>query len=517
MNKKLLTAAIAAVIAAPTAALANDVTIYGVIHASVDYLDYDTSWSGSTLVLDPESDADIPYFYAPAIRDSKGTFVPLVEWDGEDDVFVARAPSVSELAGWYNYLDALPGDRNNGFDVASRATRLGFKGSEDLANGLKAIWKIELQVDIADRGGTCAATTAFDYGYSLGSPTLNQGNVSGNCDSKDFISARNAYIGLAGGWGTFLVGRHDTPYKMSTGKLDLFADTLADYNSNIGFVDLRTNSAIAYVSPSWSGLSFAGALVAPHVYSSYNSIGDGKYSYYDANDDRVLVRKSSDADSLAEAYSLALTYDNAGFFASVAYENVSGDWWDAWTNGGLGFSGMGVVGATALAESWNQPGYAYNSDDNSKFRVGLGWTGAGFTVGGLYEWEDNVLGIKGADGERWQIEAGYTFGNNMIKAMYGQGDFEVSQSYDYRDFDPDTLDAGRYHESGDRSAWAIGIDHNFSKRTKAYALYTSIDGNTSQVYEEGYLPAEGRGSAYGVRQKLDFEQGGFSIGMIHSF
>jgi predicted porin len=523
MNKKLLAAAIAATIAAPTAALANDVTIYGVIHASVDYLDFDASWSGHTLAYDG-SDATIPYSWVPAIRNSAGSFTPLLQYQYDEEEgaggFVPVVPSVSAMAGYFNYLDSLPGDRANGFDVVSRATRLGFKGTEDLANGLKAIWKIELQVDIADRGGSCAA--GLDLNYSLGSPTLNQGNITGNCDSADFITARNAYVGLAGGWGTFLVGRHDTPFKMSTGKLDLFADTLADYNSTVGFVDIRTNSAIAYVSPSWSGLSFAGALVAPHVYSSYNSAGNGSYSYFDSNGDQFVVRKSSDADSLAEAYSLALTYDNAGFFASLAYENVSGDWWDAWTGGGLGFgqtgSAFGVVPATALAESWNQPGYGYNSDDSSKWRVGLGWTGAGFTIGGLYEWEDNVLGIKGADGERWQLQAGYTFGNNMIKAMYGQGDFNVSQAYSYANFNPDYIDAGRYREDGERTAWAIGLDHNFSKRTKAYVLYTAVEADTSQVYEEGWGSREAdQLSAYGAKQKLNYDQGGFSIGMIHSF
>jgi predicted porin len=511
MNKKLLAAAIAATIAAPTAALANDVTIYGVIHASVDYLDFDASWSGSTLAEDA-STARIPYAWVPAIRNSAGGFTGLLRYDTANTEWVAAPPSAAQMAGYFNYLDSLPGDRANGFDVVSRATRLGFKGTEDLANGLKAIWKIELQVDIADRGGSCAA--GLDSIYSLGSPTLNQGNITGNCDTADFITARNAYVGLAGGWGTFLVGRHDTPFKMSTGKLDLFADTLADYNSTVGFVDIRTNSAIAYVSPSWSGLSFAGALVAPHVYSSNNSVFQG-------SDEAFVARKSSDADSLAEAYSLALTYDNAGFFASVAYENVSGDWWDAWTGGGLGFgqtsSAFGVVPATALAASWNQPGYAYNSDDSSKWRVGLGWTGMGFTIGGLYEWEDNVLGIKGADGERWQLQAGYTFGNNMIKAMYGEGDFSVSQAYSYANFEPDYIDAGRYRESGDRSAWAIGLDHNFSKRTKAYVLYTAIDANTSQTYEEGWGWRGDQLSAYGAKQKLNYDQGGFSIGMIHSF
>jgi predicted porin len=521
MNKKLLTAAIAAVIAAPTAALANDVTIYGVIHASVDYRTDD--------------------YKLRQTFDPSGYFSPLTPLSG--------------TVGDNGSID--------GFDVASRATRIGFKGSEDLANGLKAIWKIEAQADIADGGGGCWSP-GLNVGmapYGANSPTVNQGVVgkgqgmgflpnysSGTnlakplnnfaaagrettiatasfiqkaynsgwtgtrledeidafasqqsayyggspsaCTTSDWWTARNAYVGLAGGWGTFLVGRHDTPYKMSTGKLDLFADTLADYNIMIGFVDIRTNSAIAYVSPSWSGLSFAGAMVAPQVYSSNGS-------------------STADADGLAEAYSLALTYDNAGFFASVAYENLSDTWVKAWA---------GVPSAPI--------------DSNSKWRFGLGWTGAGFTIGGLYEMEDNLLGYlsdQNADATRWQIQAGYTFGNNMIKAMYGQGDFSAGWAYFDTNVNNIYLGEGEYADvvgrdrtSGDWSAWAIGIDHNFSKRTKAYILYTNNDYNQDYKsdlavvsQDTGSVVNSDSGRAY--NGKNDGSAGGFSIGMVHSF
>jgi predicted porin len=493
MNKKLLTAAIAAVIAAPTAALANDVTVYGVVHASVDYRSEDSSslkeW---TFVTDE--------------RSNLGTYVRTVP--GTDGVPVA----LGLFPSWWGQ-PTYPGDASDGFDIASRATRIGFKGTEDLANGLKAIWKMEFQIDIADRGGSCVGNTDladFATSGSIASPTVNQGNRQGQCDSGQLVSARNAYIGLAGGWGTFLVGRHDTPYKMSTAKLDFFADTLADNNSTIGFVDIRTNSAIAYVSPSWNGLSFAGAIVAPHTYYA-----DTYAVLNPITNAPEAARKVSDADGLAEAYSLALSWDYAGFFASVGYEVLSGTWWDSW--------GQGIGYGIDNAYSWNNAAYFSNSsEDNDKWRVGLGWTGAGFTIGGIYEWESNILGQDGADGERWQILAGYTFGNNMIKAMYGQGDADFSSSFTGSNtVDPTANNGlgwigwtGRDNGHAERSAWAIGLDHNFSKRTKAYMLYTAVDASADMSYAEfnNGLLQDGA-----TKSKLDANTGGFSIGMVHSF
>ena len=54
----------------------------------------------------------------------------------------------------------------------------------------------------------------------------------------------------------------------------------------------------------------------------------------------------------------------------------------------------------------------------------------------------------------------------------------------------DTLDDLR---NGDLSQWQIAFDHNFSKRTKAYALYTNVDDDSAPNWDA------------------------FSLGMIHSF
>jgi predicted porin len=387
MNKKLLTAAIAAVIAAPTAALANDVTVYGVAHLSVDYLD----------------------------QGNRG-------WDG--------------------------------WDVASRASRLGFMGTEDLANGLKAIWKMEFQIDMADAGGVAAANVQdvpAQVPGLLGSPTIATGSAAGTPVNQkdDLVSARNMYVGLAGGWGTALVGRHDTPYKMSTGKLDLFADTLADYNSTLYFTDIRTGS------------SFAGALVTPHTTGC--TVTNSQVLLNACNNPNATLlgnKATNDADG-AEAFSAAASYNNAGFFASVAYEWISENWLNAYTG----------IGNNAIQGS-----------DDEKWRFGLGWTGMGFTVGGLYETQSNLYGLTNVDKDSWQLSAGYTFGNNMVKGMYGQANFNT---------------AATGVGLNDVDSWAIGLDHNFSKRTKAYLLYTSVDGNGA--------PADVN------------DRSGFSLGMIHSF
>jgi predicted porin len=53
---------------------------------------------------------------------------------------------------------------------------------------------------------------------------------------------------------------------------------------------------------------------------------------------------------------------------------------------------------------------------------------------------------------------------------------------------------------GDRYTWAVGFDHNFSKRTKAYAVYTAVDDDLNGV--PGYGGAE---------------WSSFSLGMVHAF
>ena len=122
-------------------------------------------------------------------------------------------------------------------DVASQASRIGVKGSEDLGGGMSAVYGLEWAVDLGTAGSA--------------------------------MTGRNQFVGLKGGFGTVLTGAHDTPYKMG-GSADVFADTAADatgsHNGVNGIIgrnalDNRASNAIAYISPDFNGFHVAAAIV----------------------------------------------------------------------------------------------------------------------------------------------------------------------------------------------------------------------------------------------------------------
>lgn len=275
--------------------------------------------------------------------------------------------------------------------VTDRVSRIGFKGSEDLGGGLKAIWQIE---------------------SGLGSGTDGMGTGS--------IGTRNTFIGLAGDFGVFVMGRHDTPYKLGTGSLDPFADTAADYNGGciagcINAVhDYRSPSAIAYISPTWSGFHFAAAAVATNTASSLNS-GD-----------------------TIDAYSLTGVYANGPLFASLSYQSVEDA--SAGLNANADIAALTTVPAGVGSDAW---------------KVGVGYTFGDAKVGVLYENVD-LDGVTD-DVSTWGLNGVYNMGPIALKAAY--------YSQDFLGLDSD--------------AWAIGADYSLSKRTTAYVVYTSNDSDVA--------------------------------------
>jgi predicted porin len=423
MNKKLLTLAVAAAMAAPAIASAEAI-MYGKLNMSVDYFDVEQN----ALVRSP--------------------------YDGR-----LYPSTVQSFKGW-----TLNGTNGAG---SSRANRLGVKGSEDLGNGLKAIYQIEFGVRMANEAD----------------------NDIDNGDADSAVTMRNSFVGLAGDWGTFLVGRHDTPLKISTGKLDLFSDTVADYNGTVGFDDIRADNAIAYISPSWNGLQFAGAVVP-----GGGATTGGEYNLY--------------SDSISEAWSLAAIYKNGPFYASAAYESLGkqlgagtatvegdlfanvglggfilpGEYFDPTTGSNLSPVDGYVVVADPTGDYIDSNGDTYSvvaggssflvpNSDYTKWRIGLGlldWNG--FTLTGIYEQHDNDRFIKDSNPKLWQVQAGYAFGNSMVKAMYGQysSDLKFQAVTDVQE------NVKNFFQDKDKDTWAIGYDYNFSKRTTAYMVYTEV-------------------------------------------
>jgi predicted porin len=106
---------------------------------------------------------------------------------------------------------------------AQSGTRLGFKGTEDLGNGMKALFVLETGIS-ADKGG------------------FNQNNVA---------FARQSFVGLQSEPGTLTLGRQYTPYFLTLSSIaDPFAAGLAGAAQNLmSSTGIRMNNTIKYASP----------------------------------------------------------------------------------------------------------------------------------------------------------------------------------------------------------------------------------------------------------------------------
>ena len=477
MNKKLISLAVAAALVAPAAAMA-DAILYGKVNVSLDYVDMTNAVAPYANFNNDPNDA-AQYAWA---RDGKWVGAFHYGQPGPQGAVLVAPQTVgggADFKGWGMANGYVPNSvAYNAAGVRSagggRANRLGVKGSEELGGGLKAIYQIEIGINANDTNN----------------------NLVNNADT---FSYRNTFVGLAGGWGTALMGRHDTPLKISTGKLDLFADTLADMNATVGFHDLRADNVFAYISPSFGGFTLAGAVVP-------------------AGGSTALGSLNTESDQINGGWSVAGIYSNGPFYASAAYESLNAEMFN--TNANNYGCLPPVLGQTSSCGT--------SDSDWTKWRFGLGlldWNG--FSLTAIYEHHDDIAGSNayvtgpayapldstypGAalgynyftpaspdQMDLWQIQAGYSFGASQIKAMYGATSFDSGNWVANPIVGGLASTAANDVLTGDRSTWAVGYDYNFSKRTKVYALYTDV-----QDDRKDWIAGS--------------EWGGFSLGMMHSF
>jgi len=201
-----------------------------------------------------------------------------------------------------------PDDGSSFWGVGDEVSRIGFKGSEDLGGGMKAIWQIEQGL-----GGSAMG------GVGTGS-----------------LASRNTFVGLAGGFGTVVMGRHDTPYKLA-GSADLFGDTLADAQGSAGIIgyqggavsfDYRAPNALAYISPDFSGFHAAVAIIPGEdltdAYSLAGIYNNGPLKATLAYEDHNNIADES-------AWKLNVGYTMGDLVLGATYENQDyGDNYDAW-------------------------------------------------------------------------------------------------------------------------------------------------------------------------------------------
>ncbi|MBV1777037.1 porin [Burkholderiaceae bacterium DAT-1] len=156
----------------------------------------------------------------------------------------------------YGHIDAGVEAFDNGAITTTRVesykSRFGIKGTEELGDGLKALFQVEQQVDV-DQGGNTLGT-------------------------------RNTFVGLGGDFGTVLLGRYDTPFKVVGGSLDVSGNNNANISENFvnngggaltqGLTAAQANfhtrytSSVQYWSPVMSGFQFKAAFAPDEAKSN---------------------------------------------------------------------------------------------------------------------------------------------------------------------------------------------------------------------------------------------------------
>lgn len=341
----------------------------------------------------------------------------------------ADSGNVAIYGSMHVSVDSLDNGDTRQWNASSNSSYIGFKGAEDLGNGLKAVWQLESLVNL---NGT--------------------GNTSG---APNTLSSRNSFLGLAGGFGTAVVGTHDTPVKILGRKADLFGDQIGDSRNLIADGqaayagtnwDLRPSNVIAYISPTFGGVHGAIAYVTNVGSGATEKDGCGNFN-------------------CATAWSGLVIYEGGPLMVGAGYEKHN------------------------LSRVVN------GANDQSVLRVVGGYSFGDAKITALYQKEDDLAG--GNDGRKvWGLGAGYKIGATTIKGQY----------YNAGDVD-NTSSTGA-------TMWALGADYALSKRTTAYVAYarTNNDDNT-----KGYT-AFGGGHGDNPATAVNGDtSAGLSLGMKHAF
>ncbi|MEE4297595.1 MAG: porin [Wenzhouxiangella sp.] len=236
--------------------------------------------------------------------------------------------------------------------MSSNSSRLGFRANRDL-DGITVLLQIEGDIDMSLAGGSNLGT-------------------------------RNTFLGVRGDFGTFKLGRFDTPFKSARGPANFFGDQIGDLRNLARFgnarFDERTPNTVSYSSVDMNGFAVNVA-----------------YSLHEGD-------QSSDMED--DAFSMSLTYEKGPWDVAAAYEKFSDD-----------------------ASRGGRDG----------FRLAAAYTLDALTLGGFYQIADH--NDDSLDSDVFGIGASYKVGaKSLIKAHYfmRSADVEASDSdmfaigYEYR-------------------------------------------------------------------------------------
>lgn len=337
---------------------------------------------------------------------------------------------------------ALPQDSYSATRQSANSSYIGFKGVEDLGNGLKAVFQLETQF-WPDKAS----------------------------DQTTRIGDRDSYIGLTGGFGTVLMGTLTHPIRAMGAKTDFtpggtglgFTGAIfGELNGVRTAPDQRANNIVAYVSPSYSGLTVTGAFIAGEN-RNQNNEWNGTSAGYSAKE--------------KNQYQVAVQYENGPIYLGVAYHDAK-DFTDHITNstGSKDFRDVRVAGM-------------YNF-------------GQGTTISALWDRQgvSNAGDIGRADLSKrtaWMVGAKHVMGPHAIHLAYAKAN-------DQEDVD-----------NSNAKMWSLGYEYSLSKRTMVKAYYANLKNDNAGMYDIYTSPVATRSAATSGLPDADIS--GFGVGLRHSF
>lgn len=290
---------------------------------------------------------------------------------------------------------------------------VGFKGNEEVAGGLKAIWQVETALfsdKAAPEQGAWATRDTF-IGLEGGFGKVRAG----------YVSSQFGDMGTVDAWE--YTGKTADGERTANG-LDIFTRT-----------DVRLANAVRYDSPTWGGFNFN---VTHGLDESRRNRNNNATKFLTVNGTTYSYQNGGNASQTV----LGLNYENAGWFAQY----------------GFGFYKDAYIGKNAKMKDGqaHRIEVGYNANN---LLVDLGWQYTkGFTSRNQVAEKNLYMGgtdVEFFKGHELALTAAYTFGALTPKVTYAHG-FKVKDVWEGNKIDNSAYDQV-----------IVGLDYAMSKRTTA--------------------------------------------------
>nr|AAD18013.1 class 1 porin [Neisseria meningitidis] len=297
---------------------------------------------------------------------------------------------------------------------------IGFKGSEDLGDGLKAVWQLEQDVSVAGGGAT------------------RWGN-------------RESFIGLAGEFGTLRAGRVANQFDDASQAIDPW-DSNNDVASQLGIFKRHDDMPVSvrYDSPEFSGFSGSVQFVpiqnSKSAYTPAHVVVNNKVATHVP---AVVGKPGSDV------YYAGLNYKNGGFAGNYAFKYARH------ANVGRNAFELFLIGsATSDQAKGTDP---LKNHQVHRLTGGYEEGGLNLALAAQLDLSENGDKTKNSTTEI-AATASYRFGNAVPRISYAHG-------FDF-------IERGKKGEHTSYDQIIAGVDYDFSKRTSAIVSGAWLKRNT---------------------------------------